>query len=1584
LLFVLFFASCASAFNPPASERKGPKPPDNSEKAECNTGSARKGTLNLCLSLRIPFGRMAHAPELSEGYLAVEYDRADPRMYTPQGLAYRLYAFSSVAAAGGNDVTVQQANGTRIAFRFPSGGSVAVPVEGASAFPNRLRRLDAAGNPATNATSSVWYEHWYSDGSRVRLSATNGLPDSVTTAAGRAVTPASCGVSVARDVAGGVRQVWSEADGLADVSVTVSNAAYEIRFYAPGDAGAPTNSAGLRPVSGAPVKVWRISNPDAAAGGCGRFVAVEERGAFALTNEWRYIQAKDDWVLDQSGGERRTLRAAEWNGDRTERMVRETVYGPAGKAPVSVTATRSVKCAWAMAETERVADPEGLGLAAAWAYYADPSQAGRYTHVRSVKYPDGSWEAFDYDDQGRVTLRVTPWLGQPASPDGRTAAKLAETGLAVSCSYAPLAAGDAPGLVDTRPRTVEARVAGTPVSRSYAAYVREADGSLTETRETCTDLSAAYGAASSLRAVTRRYAPGDANPAAASRVKSSLGADGVLRTFEYAAGAWAGSLADPGNAAAFAEAAGGAALRTTVTEGTLAAPDGIPGKTLRKVTYADAQGNAALSETWARSAAGFVRTSWTAAAHDAFHNATSRVDSAGHASSGTWAGKGLPSAAADGFGLSYVYGYDALGRLAAEVRLPAGGNPAVTNSFAYDALDRLTEASVSSGGYARRLLAASYDPAGRPASVTDADGRAVSFAYADGGRTVTAALPGGGTRILASWPGGAPRSVTGTAAAPPVWHSYGLEGGKLWTRVTAGSESSPSHVTRYADPAGRTVSVRHADGLSESLAYDLCGRLTNALDRAGRATRFSWDDAGNPLAVSRQADSGFATVGFGLDLAALAGSVTNEAGALVGLSVRDIPGRKATDTGIDGLPEVTRFAAGGRVASVSRRDGVLVSNVWDAAGRLAEVRHDGTPALGISYRADGLPLAASNAAASVSWTYDDLGRVVSETTRAGGGAPEACLALAINCSALTTNAVVTVSGTPCRVSGSAAYDAAERLSSLSGPAGTFGIAYGEADGLPVSVTNAALAEYCAYDVVGRVTNTVFRNASGATVGSFRYRYDASGFVTQKISSVNGPASTNAYAYDALGRLRSDGSVSYTYDLAGNRLSAGAAVFTYASNRLVSASGPAAAVAYDAAGNVTNMMRDGITRTLAWNTLGQLVSVSTNGALAESYAYDPLGRRVSTADGGGTVWHAYDGGQCVADLDASGRPIRSYTWGPGVDNLLAVTVYGAGATNSYYAVKDHLGSVHALIDSSGELVASYTYDAWGNLLSATINYSLLPITFSCRFLFQGREYSAATGLYNFRARWYAPELGRWLSPDPIGFEGGLNLYEFCGNNPVNFRDPGGLDASSLYDQALNAAVQGDYSRQDNGWSGIGAQTLVGLIPFIGQAADLRDTLANLGNVWDTPHCNDAWLGLLGAGIGWLPGVGDAAKGAMRGGRKLASEAGQAALRNADGAAQMARRASNLTPAGAGRRGALREALRRNGVPTSQQPSRTLPNRDLRGNIQPGRTYEYDLPADGGGTRTVSVRDDAAGHYYGAGDMQNRGGHFNDTAGNHYDY
>jgi filamentous hemagglutinin len=99
---------------------------------------------------------------------------------------------------------------------------------------------------------------------------------------------------------------------------------------------------------------------------------------------------------------------------------------------------------------------------------------------------------------------------------------------------------------------------------------------------------------------------------------------------------------------------------------------------------------------------------------------------------------------------------------------------------------------------------------------------------------------------------------------------------------------------------------------------------------------------------------------------------------------------------------------------------------------------------------------------------------------------------------------------------------------------------------------------------------------------------------------------------------------------------------------------------------------------------------------------------------------------------------------------------------------------------------------------------------------------------------------------------------------------------------------------------------------------------------------------------------------------------------------ATRPPNMSPEGAGRNGAFREAKRQAGIPVGQNPSNVYPNVDKRGNSQPGLIYEFDVPKSGGGTAKVYIRDDAGGHSFGSDNPQNRGAHFNDPKGNHYDY
>ena len=307
--------------------------------------------------------------------------------------------------------------------------------------------------------------------------------------------------------------------------------------------------------------------------------------------------------------------------------------------------------------------------------------------------------------------------------------------------------------------------------------------------------------------------------------------------------------------------------------------------------------------------------------------------------------------------------------------------------------------------------------------------------------------------------------------------------------------------------------------------------------------------------------------------------------------------------------------------------------------------------------------------------------------------------------------------------------------------------------------------------IAYVHDIAWTAADGTPLGGFAYTYDVVGRITARRHALGTNRFDRAYAYDDLDRLASDGGVSYAYDAAGNRMmrTGDGGTVAYAlgtGDRLAAWTG--GAYEHDAAGCVTRITRGADTWNLAWNGQYQLVSVSTNGVFAESYAYDALGRRVTTTNAEGTERHVYDDSwQVVADLDEDGNVVRSYVWGEGIDKLLAVKV----GMRVYAALTDVQGTVWGYADESGNVVARWTYDAWGNVLTEAIADPAVELR-AVRYRFQGREWSAATGLTNFRMRWYDAVTGRWLSKDPIGLSGGLNLYVFCRNDPICLQDPDG--------------------------------------------------------------------------------------------------------------------------------------------------------------------------------------------------------------------
>ena len=719
---------------------------------------------------------------------------------------------------------------------------------------------------------------------------------------------------------------------------------------------------------------------------------------------------------------------------------------------------------------------------------------------------------------------------------------------------------------------------------------------------------------------------------------------------------------------------------------------------------------------------------------------------------------GHPAGYTDAVGLVRTFDFDGDGAVN-RVTNPGGS----TASYQRDDAGRVIGVAGSDGTtYARTL-----DPYGRPVATRDAAGNTATYAYDAAGRMTSIAAPGtmpttlqydaAGQVVARTTPDGATTTL-----------GYGPTGNL--TRITnaAGRVFAPGYdaagrVTSLTGPGGATVSTMTYDGLGRPLTvadataatvsyrYGANG-LTSITDPLGRITSFTPNAAGAFTSVT---DGRGKTTTFTLDSRGRVATRTLPAGGHDGTTY-DLAGRPLVYTDFTGVTVTWTYDAQGRLARKAASDGAF--ELYTYQGNTSTVTGITTAqgATSLAYDADGRLLSWTQPdGASVTYTYRD-GRRASLTTAYG----------------TTTYA----------------YDAAGRLSQITdSDGGVVGYGYDMLGRAASVVTPNGVTVATTYDDFNRPV-TIIARKGGATVWSETYTRDANGRVTGIVDQAD---RVRAFTYDRAGRILSEtlrvgamvSTTTYGYDAVGNRLTK--VVDGVTSNYIYDddgrlASDGTAMYQYDASGRLVRKTAAAETVVYGHDGFGRLIAVDrTAGGMttAVRYQYDAFGaiaRRV--VDGVAEAYlvdHAAGPSTVIAEIDPVTHAATRNVFLPGPGHgRLGVRIK---AGQRQYPVADAIGTVRWVGDGAGAAIGELRYDAFG--VEAQPAVTELP------FRFAGERWDGAAGLYDLRARRYAPALGRFLTRDERALSdtdpNATNAYHYANNDPLDLIDPTGKTACLEY-------------------------------------------------------------------------------------------------------------------------------------------------------------------------------------------------------------
>lgn len=703
--------------------------------------------------------------------------------------------------------------------------------------------------------------------------------------------------------------------------------------------------------------------------------------------------------------------------------------------------------------------------------------------------------------------------------------------------------------------------------------------------------------------------------------------------------------------------------------------------------------------------------------------------------------------------------------------------------------------------------------------------------------------------------------TTGTWGANPVDYKYGIDGtvitdavGSKTTYVLDGASRQPSEihdpdggVSRIEyDSHGNAVRTLDPLGNEETFEYDAFHNLTLAVDGEGGTSSFGYEstfnqllwqrdhfghetsyeyDAKGNLTAINQPDSSRAEfeynsngvvilardgehkeTSFGINSYGQTTSITNANGGIVHFSytpagdleevrnakdisvvsyLRDELGRETRRTYPDGSFEQLEYDAAGNLTNIVKRGGQSIGYSYDITGKLVgktlsnrtyQLEYDdrgflskvektiggGTPQMESYYEFDRrgnmvlyrTPQGAGEATFDVSYAYDDAGN---------------------------RTLMVYPDGYELHYT----YDQTNRLKEIRDKDNNLLVAY-ERDGagrrIRRDLGNGTYTTY-SYDNANRLT-ALTNLHSDASVQSFNnYTHNAAGIRTSMTTSEG----THNYGYDNTYQVTSvqypDGhNVEYQFDAAGNRTSVidNGVTSSYTVNALDQyTQAGSETLDYDNGGNLVTRSEGTDVTSYGWDEESRLISVNRNSVQID-YEYDYQGRLIAKTIVGQKTSYIWDSDYLVAEVNESGQVVKRYVYGNSIDEVILVIANGT----NYWCLQDGLGSVVATTDNNGAVVGTCSYDIYGNVY----NGDLGPVPHGLA----GMRRDTDADLYYVRERWYSPSEGKFLSPDPVGLIGEFNLSAYVGNNPVNITDLIGLSGSGY---SSDTSVLTDISRRE---------------------------------------------------------------------------------------------------------------------------------------------------------------------------------------------